>query len=96
MNFSRGTSRNLLPITALGLSLILSPIVQAQALTNDQLSLQVTNAEKSLDNLERKVQKLYRIINNLGLLDLFKIIVVLPDKNRSLSGWRHEQTNDLS
>ena len=96
MNFSRRTSRNLLPITALGLSLILSPIVQAQALTNDQLSLQVTNAEKSLANLEREVQKLYRMIDNRGLLDLFQKVDVLADEISLLRGEIEEQTNGLS
>ena len=73
-------------MTALGLSLILSPIVQAQALTNDQLSLQVTNAEKSLANLKREVQKLYRMIDNRGLLELFQKVDVLADEISLLRG----------
>ncbi|MCH7880641.1 MAG: tol-pal system protein YbgF [Proteobacteria bacterium] len=92
-----------LPLAALGISLLISPIVQGQALTPDQLTRQVKslgvkaeNTEMTLGNIEQEVQKLYRMIDNRAVLELFQKVDVLADEISQLRGEIEQQTNDLS
>ena len=71
-------------------------MVQAQALTNDQLTLQIENNEKVLVNIQQEVEKLYRMIDNRALLDLFQKVDVLADEISQLRGEIEEQTNGLA
>lgn len=100
MNILRWGNRTLVLV---GVSLLLSPVVQGQALTPDQLTLQVNklgekaaNTEKTLGNIEQEVQKLYRMIDNRALLELFQKVEVLADEISQLRGEIELQTNDLS
>jgi tol-pal system protein YbgF len=92
-----------LPIAALGISLLISPTVLGQALTPDQLTQQVKslgekaeNTEETLGNIEQEVQKLYRMIDNRAVLELFQKVDVLADEISQLRGEIEQQTNDLS
>ncbi len=101
-NSHRNTHKFLL-FAALGTSLIISPIVQGQALTPDQLTQQVKilgenaeKTEKTLGSIEQEVEKLYRMIDNRAILDLFQKVDVLADEISQLRGEVEQQTNDLS
>lgn len=103
MKTSRRDTPVFLGIVALGIGLLISPIVQGQALTPDQLTQQVKslgekaeNTEKTLGNIEQEVQKLYRMIDNRAVLDLFQKVDVLADEISLLRGEIEQQTNDLS
>ena len=103
MKTSRRDTPVFLRIVGLGISLLISPIVQGQALTPDQLTQQVKslgekaeNTEKTLGNIEQEVQKLYRMIDNRAVLDLFQKVDVLADEISQLRGEIEQQTNDLS
>ncbi|MEE8365504.1 MAG: tol-pal system protein YbgF [Gammaproteobacteria bacterium] len=103
MKTSRRVAPVFLPIAALGISLLISPIVQGQALTPDQLTQQVKslgvkaeNTEMTLGNIEQEVQKLYRMIDNRAVLELFQKVDVLADEISQLRGEIEQQTNDLS
>ncbi|MFV2031503.1 MAG: tol-pal system protein YbgF [Gammaproteobacteria bacterium] len=96
MDTSRRFGHIALPIVTLGLSLLISPIVQGQALTPDQLTRRAEDTEKALANIEQEVQKLYRMIDNRALLELFQKVDVLADEISQLRGEIEQQTNDLS
>lgn len=96
MNLCGRNNRILLLIAAFGVNLLLSPVVQGQALTNDQLTQQLKSSEKSLANVEQEVQKLYRMIDNRALLNLFQKVDVLADEISQLRGEIEQQTNGLS
>ncbi len=96
MKLWRRNNRILFPIAAFGINLLLSPVVLGQALTNDQLTQQIRNNEQTLTNVEQEVQKLYRMMDNRALLDLFQKVDVLADEISQLRGEIEQQTNGLS
>ena len=96
MKYLTSYHRLLISVAVFSGSLLLSPIVQAQALTNDQLTLQIKNNEKVLANIQQEVEKLYRMMDNRALLDLFQKVDVLVDEISQLRGEIEEQTNGLA
>lgn len=100
---------NPLLLIALSASLLLPLVVQAQALTPDQLTLQVKNLDakskesgKTLDKVDRELKlvkqqlgKLERIGDNRAMIEMAQRVDVLADEVSQLHGELEQQGHDL-
>ena len=99
----------LLLIGALSASLLLSPVVQAQALTPDQLTLQVKSldakskkSERTLSKVDSELKlvkqqlgKMNRLADNRAMIETLQRVDELADEVSQLHGELEQQTHDL-
>ena len=99
----------LLLIGALSASLLLSPVVQAQALTPDQLTLQVKSldakskkSERTLSKVDSELKlvkqqlgKMNRLADNRAMIETLQRVDELADEVSQLHGELEQQSHDL-
>jgi tol-pal system protein YbgF len=102
-------TRLLLLMAALGANLGFSSVSQAQALTPEQLTLQVKNLEtyteksvimlnrvdKELTSVKQQLDKVERMIDNKTMIGMLQQIEELSNELRQLHGGLEQQSHDL-
>ena len=102
-------TRSLLLMTAFGASLSISSVSQAQALTPEQLTLQVKRLEtyteksvimlnrvdKELTSVKQQLNKVERIIDNKTMIEMLQRIEELSNELSQLNGGLEQQSHDL-
>jgi tol-pal system protein YbgF len=83
-------------ICAFSIGLMASPLIQAQALTPDQLTKRVEETGRALDNIQQEVTRLSNQMENRAMLDLLQRMDELADEISQLRGELEVQGNDLS
>ena len=97
-------------IASFSICLLLSPQAVAQALTPDQLTLQVkslnaktqkseervNSVSQDLNNLQQEVSKIGRLIDNRAMLEMLQRVDVLADEVSQLRGEMEQQGHDLT
>ena len=103
-------TKSLLIVAALSASLTLTSGVQAQALTPDQLTLQVKNlnayskksavtlnkVDKDLKSVKQQVGKMERLIDNRAMIEMLQRVDELSDEMSQLHGELEQQSHDLA
>ena len=103
-------TKSLILMVALGASLALSSVAQAQALTPDQLTLQVkklnthsnqaavmlNRVDKELNSVKQQLGKVERLIDNRAMIEMLQRVDVLADEVSQLNGALEQQSHDLA
>jgi tol-pal system protein YbgF len=103
-------TKSLILMVALGVSMTLSSAVQAQALTPDQLTLQVkklnthsnksavmlNRVDKELNSVKQQLGKVERLIDNRAMIEMLQRVDVLADEVSQLNGALEQQSHDLA
>ncbi len=103
-------TKSLLLMAALSASLALSSVAQAQALTPDQLTLQVkrlnthsnksavmlNQVDKELQSVQQQLGKVERLIDNRAMIEMLQRVDALSDEVSQLLGEQEQQRHDLA
>jgi tol-pal system protein YbgF len=103
-------TKSLILMAALGASLALSSAAQAQALTPDQLTLQVkklnthsnksavmlNRVDKELNSVKQQLGKIERLIDNRAMVEMLQRLDALSDEVSQLNGELEQQSHDLA
>lgn len=101
MNYP-ATGRIALLVSLLGLSLVLSPGLMAQALTSDQLTARINETNRALEetnraliDIQKDMNKVNTMIDNRAMLDMLQRVDELADEISQLRGDLEVQASEL-
>lgn len=83
-------------ISALIAGLLVCSLTQAQTKTNQQLTDELTVLQQGVNQVQRDMQKLERLLENRAMLELFQRMDELSEEVSQLRGMLEQQGHDLA
>jgi len=80
----------------LGIGLVSSPGLLAQALTPDQLTIRIEETSRALQDIQKDLKRMNTLIDNRAMLDIFQRVDELADEISQLRGELELQASELA
>lgn len=80
----------------LGIGLVSSPGLLAQALTPDQLTIRIEETSRALQDIQKDLKKMNTLMDNRAMLDIFQRVDELADEISQLRGELELQASELA
>jgi len=87
---------NTIRVFSLGVFLLSSASVQAQAKNVQQLSSDVSTLQQDLSKIDQEMNQLRRLLDNRAMLELFQRMDEISDEVSNLRGMLEQQNHDLA